>query len=775
MSADGRYVVFISNTNDFIAGDPDDNGGIFLRDLATGAVTRVSSFGGEGPNPYESGFEPKLSADGRYVVFGTGSLNDVIRRVELQTGEVTLVSTTQNGGDVWSTFKPNISANGQYVVFESHDPRIAAGDTNSDADIFRKDLSTGEIKLVSAAQSGAAANRGSFDASMSDDGRFVLFYSLATDLGAGDNAFTSDVFRKNLGTGEIICASVDANGVRMNEVLGATLSADGRYMLFLSTAGNLVENDKNNLRDVFLKNLETGSITRVSTSFHGIESNGDSYDAQLSADGRYVVFSSRASNLVENDTNGKSDIFRKDLTTGEIVRISVSTDGSVSNNDSSSARISADGKFVVFQSRASNLTANDTNGASDVFRVDARLAPHATAIAEGRYVEVKLAVGSASNVTLAWGDGTSDTIMPAGGSAGFSHTYATTGSKTAVATVTENGQSWSVPYVLDLATGQMTRNTALADTVSGGHGNDPLTGDASANVLLGNGGNDTLDGGAGADVLDGGEGFDVVSFASAISGVTASLSGGTAGDAAGDVYTALEGLIGSAHADTFTGNGSAVLQGGAGDDTYYVSRGDQMIEAAGGGRDSVFTSVSYALGNEVETLTATGTAGISLTGNGLANTLTGNKGKNTLKGGSGTDTLSGESGTDKLYGGSGSDKLWGGLGKDTLYGQSGRDVFAFDDRHTGTSKSKADYLADFKGRSRDKIDLKLIDANTKKRGDQKFSFIGKDDAFSKAGEVRYEKAKGYTYVYLNTDNDKSAEGVLKIKGAMDLHKIWFYL
>ncbi|MCD6072449.1 MAG: hypothetical protein K0S42_2965, partial [Microvirga sp.] len=98
----------------------------------------------------------------------------------------------------------------------------------------------------------------------------------------------------------------------------------------------------------------------------------------------------------------------------------------------------------------------------------------------------------------------------------------------------------------------------------------------------------------------------------------------------------------------------------------------------------------------------------------------------------------------------------------------------FDDRDTGTSKSKADYLADFSGRGGDRIDLKLIDANRNKSGDQKFSFIG-TKAFSKAGEVRYEKEKGYTYVYLNTDSDKSAEGVLKIKGAMDLSKGWFVL
>ncbi len=154
--------------------------------------------------------------------------------------------------------------------------------------------------------------------------------------------------------------------------------------------------------------------------------------------------------------------------------------------------------------------------------------------------------------------------------------------------------------------------------------------------------------------------------------------------------------------------------------------------------------------------------------------LTGTGAANTINGLAGNDVIWGFGGNDKLYGGSGDDRLIGGLGKDTLYGQSGKDKFVFDDRDTGTSKSKADYLADFSGRGGDRIDLKLIDANRNKSGDQKFSFIG-TKAFSKAGEVRYEKEKGYTYVYLNTDSDKSAEGVLKIKGAMDLSKGWFVL
>ena len=99
----------------------------------------------------------------------------------------------------------------------------------------------------------------------------------------------------------------------------------------------------------------------------------------------------------------------------------------------------------------------------------------------------------------------------------------------------------------------------------------------------------------------------------------------------------------------------------------------------------------------------------------------------------------------------------------------------FDDRETGSSKVKADYTTDFSGRRGDRIDLKGVDAHTKKRGDQKFSFIGDEDAFSKAGEVRFEKTKSATYVYLNTDNDRAAEAVIKLKGSFELSKSWFAL
>ena len=203
--------------------------------------------------------------------------------------------------------------------------------------------------------------------------------------------------------------------------------------------------------------------------------------------------------------------------------------------------------------------------------------------------------------------------------------------------------------------------------------------------------------------------------------------------------------------------------------------------------DGAGASISRTLSITVRDVTdesATGnSAGDRILGGNGRDTFSGAAGDDTLDGAAGHDRLNGDAGNDWLTGGAGNDllsagdgndRLIGGLGQDTLTGGRGRDVFVFDDKETGSSKSKADTITDFKGKEGDRIDLKLIDADTKKKGDQKFSFIGKE-AFTKAGQVRYEKTKKETFVYLNTDSDKAAEAVIKLKGAIDLSKGWFVL
>jgi len=227
-----------------------------------------------------------------------------------------------------------------------------------------------------------------------------------------------------------------------------------------------------------------------------------------------------------------------------------------------------------------------------------------------------------------------------------------------------------------------------------------LKGTAGSDHYFGTAFNDTFDGSAGADRLDGGAGIDLVSFANAKTGVTAGVSGGSGGDAAGDVYTGIEGLLGSSFDDFLIGNGSAILKGRGGNDTYYIKAGDVFEEAADEGRDTVIVGSSYMLTADarIEVLRLDGVSSKTsahLTGSNIGNEIIGHAGTNTIKGLGGNDLIKALSGNDRIYGDSGSDTIYGGAGNDRLYGGSGtgRDVFVFD---TKPSKSaNVDRIYDF--------------------------------------------------------------------------------
>ncbi|MBB3017929.1 Ca2+-binding RTX toxin-like protein [Microvirga lupini] len=355
-----------------------------------------------------------------------------------------------------------------------------------------------------------------------------------------------------------------------------------------------------------------------------------------------------------------------------------------------------------------------------------------------------------------------------------------------------------------------------AHEFQGGAGDDLLMGAGGADTLIGGEDDDVLMGGEGADVIDGGTGINVASYAEAAGRVTASLqsSGVNTGEAAGDTYQAIQNLTGSNFGDTLIGDSSNntlvggegndhliggegsdhliggngddtldggggidILEGGAGRNTYVNADQDHVIGSASGGFDVIQIKANFILNeaSAIEGIEADPTAGaINLTGNSSANTILGNNATNTLSGLGGDDLLSGAGGKDKLLAGLGNDRLSGGAGQDSLTGGAGRDVFSFDDKETASSRSKADIIIDFTGRKGDRIDLKAMDASIGKKGDQKFSFIGEKE-FTKAGQVRFEKTKKETYIYLNTDSDKAAEAVIRLKGALDLQKGWFVL
>jgi Tol biopolymer transport system component len=371
-------VAFISLATNLVQGDTNDNDDIFVHDLQARDTTRVSVSTSGAQGNYTSQ-HPSISADGRYVAFqswannlvdgDTNGLFDVFVH-DRQTGVTSRVSVATGGGQANSNSShPSISADGRYVAFDSTATNLVTGETNGWTKIFVHDRQTGQTSRVSVAMGGAQANYHSYQPSISADGSYVVFYSRATNLVDGDTNGVWDVFVYDRQTGETSRVSIDSEGNQgNNDSEWPSISADGRYVAFLSIASNLVLNDTNGKKDIFIHDRHTGQTTWLSVT-NGIQGSIVS-KPPISADGRYVTFHSPTANLVLGDTNGSNDIFVYDRQAGQVSRVSIAYDGAQSNSDSYYASISGDGRYVVFQSYASNLVSGDTNNVGDVFVLD---------------------------------------------------------------------------------------------------------------------------------------------------------------------------------------------------------------------------------------------------------------------------------------------------------------------------------------------------------------------------------------------------------------------
>ncbi|MBK7642999.1 MAG: hypothetical protein IPJ19_08095 [Planctomycetes bacterium] len=280
---------------------------------------------------------------------------------------VSLFGTTGNGPSRQS----QISREGRYVCFQSYASDLVPGDTNGESDIFVRDMLLGVTERVSVSSSGSESNGGSRYAYISEDGRFVAFESQASNLVPNDVNGLKDVFLHDRATGKTRILSLASDGSQADDdVLCTSISPDGRYVGFSSTATNLVADDHNDAMDVFVCEVATGTIVRASTNSLGREGHGLSADIDLSRDGHLATFYSLAEDLVPGDSNGVGDVFVKDLTSGVLTRVSVSSSGVQGNWNSYYPRISADGNCVVFFSLADTLVPGDTNWSSDDFLHD---------------------------------------------------------------------------------------------------------------------------------------------------------------------------------------------------------------------------------------------------------------------------------------------------------------------------------------------------------------------------------------------------------------------
>jgi Tol biopolymer transport system component len=275
-----------------------------------------------------------------------------------------------------------ISAHGRYVAFWSYADNLVPGDTNGRDDVFVHDRKTGITTRVSVDSAGNQGNGGSFDPAISADGRYVAFASEANNPVPDSPIVDSDIFVHDRKTGITTMVSVDSAGNQASYGgnYDPAISAHGRYVAFTSYADNLVPADTNGGSDAFVHDRKTGITTRVSVDSAGNQAdNGRIYDLSygpaISADGRYVAFNSHADNLVPADTNGGSDVFVHDRKSGITTRVSVDSTGAQAGYHSFSPAISADGHSVTFYSRATNLVADDTNNQPDIFVHDRRRRP----------------------------------------------------------------------------------------------------------------------------------------------------------------------------------------------------------------------------------------------------------------------------------------------------------------------------------------------------------------------------------------------------------------
>ncbi len=336
-----------------------------------------ASSGGVPSNGFSE--EATISPDGGFVVFHSRATNlvpndtnglddDFIRdRVNGTTERVSIASDGTEANGV--SAEPRVSDGGHFVVFNSAATNLVAGDTNGNMDIFLRDRLAGTTERVSLATGGAQANGYSGQADISADGRYVYFISDSNNLAVGDTNGAFEVFVRDRTTGITNRVSVSTAGVQGNGLSrGISISDDGRFASFRSEASNLVSGDGNGVSDAFVHDNVTGVTERVSVANGGSEANGYSGAGSVSADGRYVAFSSLASNLVPGDTNGNWDCFVRDRLSGTTTRASIAASGSQSNGPNNfCGDIGPNGHTIVFSSDASNLVSGPAGPGSQVY------------------------------------------------------------------------------------------------------------------------------------------------------------------------------------------------------------------------------------------------------------------------------------------------------------------------------------------------------------------------------------------------------------------------
>ena len=383
LSDNGSIVVYRSNADNLVANDTNDWPDIFLRDVTAGSSERISlAPGGSQLTSYSKA--PSISSDGQWIVYEgrLGGITSVLVYDRINGITLNPLPDTFSGNPVTpSTARvgPAIAGNGSVFAFQTNSAlqnafpasiRPVNDDTDTAPDIFIYDLVTSPTPPVQ--RISRQSNSNSLDAdnrnpSIDETGQFIAFESFSDLLPEDDNN-QGDILLKDRLNGPLQLISATPAGASGNAVsLEPAISDNGNFVAFRSGASNLVPEDTNARLDIFVRNVSAGTTERVSVASDSSQANQNSFEPDISGDGRFVVFRSNASNLVAGDTNARTDIFVHDRSTGETARVGQPA-GEDSNGNSVNPAISGDGQWIVFESEATNLVAGDTNGARDIFR-----------------------------------------------------------------------------------------------------------------------------------------------------------------------------------------------------------------------------------------------------------------------------------------------------------------------------------------------------------------------------------------------------------------------
>ena len=385
ISADGRYVAFSSRAKNFSPAAKSGKPQVYVRDTETGVTTLVSrASGADGAVAEYDAYDPSISADGRYVAFVSSAeslspddvaTSDVFVR-DLATATTTLVSRATGLAGVAAgaeSYEPSISADGRHVAFASRADNLSSEGTGpGSADIFVRDLDSGVTELVSRASgvAGALASE-SYAPSISGDGRYVAFNSPSalSPEDFDEPSFPMDVFVRDRSTATTILVSRKSGAAGApGDVQSETpaISADGQHIAFVSDAK--LTGQRGYGRNVFVRDIVAGTTKLASVGDEG-RAGDAKRNPSISADGRYVAFQTRGNELSPVDADGRVDVFVRDMQKGLTVTASRASGrlGVPADAAAFDASISADGSFVAFDSRATNLSAADEDRFTDVF------------------------------------------------------------------------------------------------------------------------------------------------------------------------------------------------------------------------------------------------------------------------------------------------------------------------------------------------------------------------------------------------------------------------